>query len=83
MRNVSHRSSSTHFRHHPISRRVLWASRPFNGRQGRYVGVAHEQGNLSVAVQTSQGQIRWIDAAEALSEIEAAIWATSGFRRAR
>lgn len=83
MHHVPRRPGAGHFRHHPVSRRVMWAHRSFDGRLGRYVGIALERGEISVAVQAPEGFLRWIAAPEALSEREAMSWATSGFRRAR
>ncbi len=62
------------------SRRVIWASNPFVGRLGTYVGIALEASRLSVAIDTP-GRPRWVPADEALSSAEACAWSASGFNR--
>ncbi|WP_146014056.1 hypothetical protein [Trinickia dabaoshanensis] len=61
-------------------RKVIWASHPFLGRLGTYIGIALEAYHLSVAVHTPAGP-RWVPADEALSAAEAGAWAASGFNR--
>lgn len=67
----------------PLKRTVLWASRPFEGTLGRYIGIAFDAGNVSVAIATVTGYARWVPAEEALTDAEADIWAASGFSRRR
>lgn len=64
----------------PLSRgrKVIWASTPFRGRLGAYLGVALDAHQLSVAVQTPAGTL-WVLAHKALSAAEAESWAASGF----
>jgi len=61
-------------------RKVIWASHPFLGRLGTYIGIALEAYRLSVALHTPTGP-RWVPAEEALSAAEADAWAASGFNR--
>ncbi|CAJ6186154.1 Uncharacterised protein [Burkholderia pseudomallei] len=61
-------------------RKVIWASHPFLGCLGTYIGIALESYRLSVAVHTPAGP-RWVPADEALSAAEADAWAASGFNR--
>ncbi|WP_321935457.1 hypothetical protein [Paraburkholderia sp. J8-2] len=64
----------------PLKRTVLWAARSFHGALGLYVGIAFEAGQLSVALTTAAG-LRWVPARDALTDAEAQIWASTGFRR--
>lgn len=67
--------------------RVIPARKPFEGRLGRYIAVRlaqHADGipALQVAVANRDGEARgprWVRAADALSEREAARWAREGF----
>ena len=83
MKQISPRAHTPRRTYLPTKRKVLWASWPFFGQLGLYIGVAYEAGTLSVAVQTAAGSPRWIKVTDALSEAEAAPWATFGFRRQR
>ena len=60
------------------SRKVIWASQPFRGRLGAYVGIALESHRLSVAIHTRAG-LRWVPVDDALCAAEADSWAASGF----
>jgi len=82
MQKSSASSSNSHLRNLSTSpsRRVIWASDPFVGRLGTYIGIALESTRLSVAIHTSAGP-RWVPADEALSSAEACAWAASGFNR--
>lgn len=62
------------------NRRVIWASHPFVGRLGTYIGIALESSRLSVVMHSPSGP-RWVLADEALSSTEAKAWAASGFNR--
>jgi hypothetical protein len=64
----------------PCTRKTLWTVRPYPGRLGLYLGVTYEAGELYVGVRIAQF-LRWVPAAEALSSMEAEIWASSGFKR--
>lgn len=82
MQKISASSGNPHRRHlstTPI-RRVIWASDPFVGRLGTYVGIALEASRLSVAIHSPSG-LRWVPADEALSFTEANAWAALGFKR--
>lgn len=61
-------------------RRIIWASDPFVGRLGTYIGIALEASGLSVVIRSPSGP-RWVPADEALSAAEASAWAASGFKR--
>lgn len=74
-RNSPRRSPST-----TPTRRVIWASDPFVGQLGTYVGIALEASGLSVAIRAPSGP-RWVPADEALSAAEAKAWAASGFKQ--
>jgi len=67
----------------PARRLVRWASVPYQGKLGEYIGVSLDAGCLRVAVRSGAMAPRWVDAAEALTEMEAAAWARSGFKRGR
>lgn len=62
------------------NRRVIWASHPFVGQLGTYIGIALESSRLSVAIHTPSGP-HWVPADEALSPAEADAWVASGFNR--
>lgn len=61
------------------TRQTVWASVPFQGRLGPYIGVRLRNGAVFVAVAGENG-LRWVPAERALSEAEAARWARSSFR---
>jgi hypothetical protein len=78
--SASSRNSPRHNLSTTATRRVIWASDPFVGRLGTYVGIALEASGLSVAIRTPSGP-RWVPADGALSSAEAIAWAASGFKR--
>jgi hypothetical protein len=65
----------------PVKRMVRWASQPFVGKLGLYIGISYEAGSISVAVQTVGGHPRWVPSIEALTEAEAESWKATGFGR--
>ena len=71
----------SNIRYYSVRRRVIrWAALPFQGNLGKYIGVALENGEIHVAIQTCAAP-RWVKASEALSPFEAEAWARTGFRR--
>src|SRR5262249_19006817 len=50
-------------------RKVIWASQPFRGRLGAYIGIALETYRLSVAIHTPAGP-RWVPVPEALPSLK-------------
>ena len=82
MQKSSASSGNPHRRHLSTTptRRVIWASDPFVGRLGTYIGIAIEASGLRVAIHSPSGP-RWVLADEALSFAEANAWAASGFKR--
>jgi hypothetical protein len=59
---------------------IRWATEPYRGRLGEYVGVALDHEGLKVGIRTSVSP-RWVAAIEALTPAEAEAWARAGFRR--
>jgi hypothetical protein len=80
MKQISTKGRTTRRDTLPLKRTVLWAPTSFQGKLGRYVGIAFEAGKLSVALATESG-LRWVPAQEALTDPEASDWASAGFRR--
>jgi hypothetical protein len=67
----------------PTKRKVIWATQPYSGRLGTYIGIAHEGDALFVAVETAAGSPRWVGVTDALSDVEAEAWVAFGFRHNR